>query len=218
MSAKNLLHLGKLLFLGAHAGTHARAVSANDAPPLLRQQQENGAGLTSTSKLSDGSEKAPPPTVKEKPSVAPLPALLGEPTPAVAWDNDEVDSMAVVPWGAVVQGLFAAIVTASNQTTLVANLNSNTNIYLGADIYLTSSGSPDGNYATGIIIDNGQANLVIDGMGVYKIDGQKSVRCIYISGSGVNVVFQNLEITNGYTVMPNIVRAFRVRFPVSFLC
>jgi len=98
--------------------------------------------------------------------------------------------------------------TASDQATLLANLHSNTTIFLGANIYLNSSGTVTGS-ATGIIIDNGQGNLVVDGMGVNKVDGQNTVRCFCMSGDGVNVELKNLEITNCNTVIPHKGQTFR---------
>ena len=193
MPTLRLLHFyGALLVLRAYA-IHARTASAslgstgtNGAPPR-RQHQENGVVPT---KATD---------FLREPFVAPPPPLLGEPTPSVAVLYKK-GSTAVVPWGAIVRALSTTTVPVSDQATLVANLNSDTTINLGGDIALTSDGTDDTHGASddGIIIDNGQTNLVIDGMGLFKVDGQGVVRCFYISGDGVDVVLQNLEITNGY--------------------
>jgi len=86
-------------------------------------------------------------------------------------------------------------VVASTQVALTSNLNDNTTINLGDDIFVTSVK----NFAhpSGVIIDHGQAGLVIDGQGLYEVNGQDKIRCFYISGKGVNVVIQNLVITKG---------------------
>ena len=96
----------------------------------------------------------------------------------------------------------AMVVSANNQTSLVNNLKSDTTIELGADIYLVSSGDaytywPENAGPTGVIIDEGQTGLVIDGMGIFKMDGQSSVRCIFIQGASVVVTIRNLVIVNG---------------------
>jgi len=90
--------------------------------------------------------------------------------------------------------LTTSVVVVSTQDALTENLKSNTTINLGADILLSTikAESP-----TGVIIHNGQAGLVVDGLGLYEVDGQNAVRCFYISGGGVNVVIQNLVITRG---------------------
>ena len=79
------------------------------------------------------------------------------------------------------RSLTAAAVTVTSQAELTANLLSGSNILLGGDLYLITSG---------VIINNGQTDLVID--------GQSTVRCIYINGVGVEVQLKNLIITNGY--------------------
>ena len=190
MPTLRLLHsYGALLVLRAYA-IHARTASAslgstgtNGAPPR-RQHQENGVVPTK------------PIDFLRELFLAPPPPLLGEPTPSVA--ALDMGSTALVPWGAVLRAVSTTTVTASDQATLVVNLNSDTTINLGGDIALTSSGDDTYGASDGIIIDNGQTNLVIDGRGLFKVDGQGVVRCFYISGDGVDVVLQNLEITNGY--------------------
>ena len=84
-----------------------------------------------------------------------------------------------------------ATVTVTTQANLVANLKSDTTIELGADIFLTRT----------IDITSGQTGLVIDGMGLYKVDGNGNVGCFNIENSTTEVVVQNLVITNGYTVI-----------------
>lgn len=78
--------------------------------------------------------------------------------------------------------------TVSTQTELNNAKSNGAVLELGADIYLT---------ATVSIIS---ITITIDGMDTYKIDGQSTVRCFYVTGSASNVVtFQHLTITNGRT-------------------
>jgi len=81
--------------------------------------------------------------------------------------------------------------TVTTQDELQEAIMPNRTIELGADIYLTS---------TIVIInepDRVLVGLVIDGMGVYSVDGGGSVRCFYVSGD-VDMTLQNLIITSGY--------------------
>jgi hypothetical protein len=84
-------------------------------------------------------------------------------------------------------------VTAMNQAAITSNLYSDTTINLGADILLTST-----------ILIGSWTGLVIDGMGLFKVDGQGSVQCFKIDGPDVDgaieVTLQNLIITNGFAV------------------
>jgi len=85
-------------------------------------------------------------------------------------------------------------VVASTQIALTSNLKNDTTINLGDDILLTSTKAVA---PSGVIINDAQAGLVIDGLGLYVVNGQNAVRCFYISGGGANVVIQNLVITKG---------------------
>ena len=98
------------------------------------------------------------------------------------------------------RSLTAAAVTVTSQAELTANLLSGSNILLGGDLYLFTSGTVQSS-PTGVIINNGQTDLVIDGQDLYKLDGQSTMRCIYINGVGVEVQLKNLIITNGYTAV-----------------
>jgi len=86
-------------------------------------------------------------------------------------------------------------VVASTQVELTNNIKNHTTITLGNDISLVSS---DFVLQTGVIVNGSQTGLIVDGVGLYKVDGQNTVRCFYIGGSGVDAVFQNLEIYQGY--------------------
>ena len=98
------------------------------------------------------------------------------------------------------RSLTAAAVTVTSQAELTANLLSGSNILLGGDLYLFTSGTVQSS-PTGVIINNGQTDLVIDGQDLYKLDGQSTMRCIYINGVGVEVQLKNLIITNGYSAV-----------------
>jgi len=77
-------------------------------------------------------------------------------------------------------------VSVSSQADLKSNLVSRTTIVLSADIFLTS-----------IITINGQKDLVIDGQGLYKVDGQMLSGCFSIGGSSTSVTLTGLTIANG---------------------
>eukprot|EP00615_Pteridomonas_danica_P016988 CAMPEP_0114377208 /NCGR_PEP_ID=MMETSP0102-20121206/857_1 /TAXON_ID=38822 ORGANISM="Pteridomonas danica, Strain PT" /NCGR_SAMPLE_ID=MMETSP0102 /ASSEMBLY_ACC=CAM_ASM_000212 /LENGTH=412 /DNA_ID=CAMNT_0001531735 /DNA_START=302 /DNA_END=1536 /DNA_ORIENTATION=+ len=86
---------------------------------------------------------------------------------------------------------WSATATVTTQDELQEAIMPNRTIELGADIYLTS---------TIVIInepDRVLVGLVIDGKGVYSVDGGGSVRCFYVSGD-VDMTLQNLIITSGY--------------------
>jgi len=59
-------------------------------------------------------------------------------------------------------------------------------IELGATIILTAA-----------VVIEGQAGLVVDGLGKYALDGQQRVQCVVIAGSATEVTLQNLTITGG---------------------
>ena len=125
----------------------------------------------------------------------PAPVLVDAMIPPVAQGALEggVGSMvlALKPQGKVmVARRKLTTVTVTTEADLVANLLNDTTIELGADILLTLA----------LIIQSDHTGLVIDGMGLYKVDGQGSVRCFYVAGAAVDVVLQNLTITNGYAV------------------
>ena len=86
-------------------------------------------------------------------------------------------------------------VVASTQIALTSNLRKHTIITLGNDIILKCSNHI---IQTGVIINENQIGLSIEGLGLYKVDGQNAVRCFYIGGSGVNVIIQTLEISHGH--------------------
>ena len=92
-------------------------------------------------------------------------------------------------------------VTVSTQSALNAALASGTTIELAANINLTTT--VDSSYGGSGVYISGKTGLVIDGMGVYKVDGQGSRRCFYIDG-GSEVALQGLTITNGYVVSCSI--------------
>lgn len=88
----------------------------------------------------------------------------------------------------------ATTVVASTQVQLTSNLKNHTTITLGNDVSLVSR---DFVLQTGVIVNGSQTGLIVDGLGLYKLDGQNTVRCFYIGGSGVDMVIQNLEISQG---------------------
>ena len=88
------------------------------------------------------------------------------------------------------------VITVSTQSDLIAALANGNTINLSNDIYLTSSGSV-ASEKTGIII-RGITGLIINGNG-FKLDGQNSVRCLYI-GDQSDVSFTNLNVTGGFVV------------------
>ena len=100
-------------------------------------------------------------------------------------------SLAALALGLLLGGLTAAdTVTVTTEAELTASLVSGTTIILWADILLRFN----------VYINDGQTSLVIDGQGLYKLDGQRSVPCITISGAEVEVQLKNLIITNGFNV------------------
>jgi len=90
--------------------------------------------------------------------------------------------------------ILTTTVEVTTEGSLIDNLKSNTTINLGNDIVLSEVSA---NLYTGIIINEEQKSLVIIGLGLYKVDGQGTVRCFYVSGGGVSVVIQNFVITKG---------------------
>ena len=80
-------------------------------------------------------------------------------------------------------------VTVTTEPQLISNLNSDTSIRLGSNIFLTST----------INIQNGQTGLTIDGLGKFKVDGQDEVPCFLIQGALAVVTLTNLQITGGST-------------------
>ena len=76
-----------------------------------------------------------------------------------------------------------------DEASLTSHLTSSyTTLILGADILLTAT----------IDIQGGVSGLVLDGLGLYKVDGQGNVPCITISGDGTEVSLQGLEVTGAY--------------------
>jgi len=80
-------------------------------------------------------------------------------------------------------------VSVSTEADLKSKLVSRTTIVLSADIFLTSP-----------ININSQMDLVIDGQGLYKVDGQQQTRCFSISGSATSVTLLGLTIAKCYIV------------------
>ena len=76
----------------------------------------------------------------------------------------------------------------TNEADLKANLLDDATISIGADIYLTSA-----------VTINGVTGLYIEGNN-FRIDGQQKDGCFYIT-SGSELIFTNMTITNGHTVM-----------------
>ena len=76
----------------------------------------------------------------------------------------------------------------ATEDELKSNIVDDVTILIGANINLTSA-----------VNVNGVTGLVIEG-NKFEIDGQKKDRCFYII-SGSNVIFKNITMTNGYTVM-----------------
>ena len=87
-------------------------------------------------------------------------------------------------------------VTVSTQSALNAALASGTTIELAANINLTTT--VDSSYGGSGVYISGKTGLVIDGMGMYEVNGQNARRCFYIGGS--EVALQGLTVTNGYVV------------------
>ena len=79
------------------------------------------------------------------------------------------------------------VVSVSDEGSFKANLASKTTLELSADIGITTS-----------IEISGEEQLTIDGMGLYKVDGQGSMVCFFLSGDATIATFQNLEITGGF--------------------
>jgi hypothetical protein len=86
-------------------------------------------------------------------------------------------------------GLF----TITSQDELEYSLMINRTLELGADISLTTTvymlSGPSKDSLTG---------LVIDGKGLYSVDGGNAVRCFFVYGSGMEIIFRNMSISNGY--------------------
>jgi len=69
----------------------------------------------------------------------------------------------------------------------------NRTLMLGADIQLT-----DTIYMFRVASQAALTGLVVDGGGQYSVDGGDSVRCFLVYGTGMNVAFRNLTISNGF--------------------
>jgi hypothetical protein len=104
------------------------------------------------------------------------------PPPTLQPSNTLVPTPLPIPWPTVSATPENVVYT---QNRLQSLISSYTSLILGADIYLTSHISIYGIYS-----------LLIDGDG-YKIDGQNSVRCLYVAGVSTNIYLTNLVITNG---------------------
>ena len=85
-------------------------------------------------------------------------------------------------------------VTVSTQSELNSALASGATIELAANIALTATV----NSGAGVYI-SGKTGLVIDGMGLYEVNGQNARRCFYITGHS-EVALQGLTVTNGTVV------------------
>ena len=86
-------------------------------------------------------------------------------------------------------------VTVTSQSSLNSNVVSGRTIELGADIALTAN-YYDFYGMSGVYI-SGITGLVVDGVGLYEINGQGARRCFWIE-RGSDVALQNLVITNGF--------------------
>ena len=86
---------------------------------------------------------------------------------------------------------------AGNQFELLDAIGSNTTAVLTGNIDLEYGMDIQSSY-TGIVIENVQG-FVIDGAG-FAINGQGSMRCLYVGGSGSTVELRNLTVTNGSSI------------------
>ena len=86
------------------------------------------------------------------------------------------------------------VTQAGTQIELLDAIGSNTTAVLTGNIDLEYS-LDIADSATGIVIENVQG-FVIDGAG-FAINGQGSMRCVYVGGSGTTVELRNLTVTNG---------------------
>jgi len=77
-----------------------------------------------------------------------------------------------------------------SQNSLAASIVPNRTVYLSADVYLSST------LYLLIGVNERLDGLVVDGGGQYKVDGQDSVRCLFLYGSGMQVGLKDLTVTN----------------------
>jgi hypothetical protein len=87
-------------------------------------------------------------------------------------------------------GMFANI---STQTELEEAMMTNRTLLMDADIDLT-----DTIYMFRGVSEVALTGLVVDGGGVYTVDGSDAVRCFFVYGSGMEVTFQDVTISNGF--------------------
>ena len=79
----------------------------------------------------------------------------------------------------------------NTEELLEGSVMHNRTVFLGADIYLSKTFY--------ILIGlNEVLDFVLDGKGVWKLDGRDAVRCLFIVGSGLDIRLQDLTVTNGY--------------------
>ena len=78
----------------------------------------------------------------------------------------------------------------NTEEALEASVMLNRTVFFSADIYLSAT-------LYVLVGVNDRLNFDLDGKGLWKLDGQDSVRCLFI-GSGVRMGLKDLTITNGY--------------------
>ena len=117
---------------------------------------------------------------------------------AVYYPKDMRD-MGCMPW--------TSYETAGTQDELESAIMFDRRIEFVADIFLTHAVAILGfeNQASGTLLgtpiarEANLAGLVIDGAGVYTLDGGSTYRCFYINNPSTEVTITNLIMTNGYT-------------------
>ena len=87
-------------------------------------------------------------------------------------------------------GTFSGILT---QSQIEEALMIDRKLILGADIDLSETV----NMYRGVS-DAALTGLVVDGGDVYSVDGGDAVRCFFVYGSGMDVAFRNMTMSNGY--------------------
>jgi predicted outer membrane repeat protein len=87
-----------------------------------------------------------------------------------------------------------AVITVHNQSAFEKSIMMDRMIKLGTDLMLTSTVYfLKVNFAPTFL-----TGAVFDGQGLYTIDGGGTRRCFFIDGSGFDVTFKDITITNGY--------------------
>jgi hypothetical protein len=86
---------------------------------------------------------------------------------------------------------FTAEADVNTEATLEAALMHKRTVFFGGDIYLSAT-------LYVLIGVNARMDFALDGKGLWKLDGQDSVRCLFISGNDMSVRLKDLTVTNGY--------------------